>query len=86
MAYGGYAITRRRSSRKNNPMTITQGLTYAKAGVSIAAGDKLVRRIAPIAVLARCRVSHGGWHDDLNHGLTRARNQQKGGIICVIIE
>jgi phosphoribosylformylglycinamidine cyclo-ligase len=35
-------------------MTSTQGLTYAKAGVSIAAGDKLVRRIAPIA--ARTRV------------------------------
>ena len=27
----------------------TQGLTYAKAGVSIEAGDKLVRRIGPIA-------------------------------------
>ena len=35
-------------------MTTTQGLTYAKAGVSIATGDKLVRRIAPIA--ARTRV------------------------------
>jgi phosphoribosylformylglycinamidine cyclo-ligase len=33
---------------------MTQGLTYAKAGVSIAAGDKLVRRIGPIA--ARTRV------------------------------
>ena len=27
----------------------TQGLTYAKAGVSIEAGDQLVRRIGPIA-------------------------------------
>ena len=27
----------------------TQGLTYAKAGVSIEAGDELVRRIGPIA-------------------------------------
>jgi Phosphoribosylaminoimidazole (AIR) synthetase len=27
----------------------TQGLTYAKAGVSIEAGDKLVHRIGPIA-------------------------------------
>ncbi|MGH7926583.1 MAG: phosphoribosylformylglycinamidine cyclo-ligase, partial [Candidatus Binatia bacterium] len=33
---------------------MTRGLTYAKAGVSIAAGDKLVRRIGPIA--ARTRV------------------------------
>jgi phosphoribosylformylglycinamidine cyclo-ligase len=33
---------------------MTRGLTYAKAGVSIAAGDELVRRIAPIA--ARTRV------------------------------
>lgn len=30
-------------------MTIPQGLTYAKAGVSIEAGDELVRRIGPIA-------------------------------------
>ncbi len=30
-------------------MATTQGLTYAKAGVSIEAGDKLVRRIAPVA-------------------------------------
>jgi len=30
-------------------MTIPQGLTYAQAGVSIAAGDELVRRIGPIA-------------------------------------
>jgi phosphoribosylformylglycinamidine cyclo-ligase len=30
-------------------MTIKQGLTYAKAGVSIAAGDALVRRIGPVA-------------------------------------
>jgi phosphoribosylformylglycinamidine cyclo-ligase len=35
-------------------MTTTRGLTYAKAGVSIAAGDELVRRIGPIA--ARTRV------------------------------
>jgi len=28
---------------------MTQGLTYAKAGVSIEAGDELVRRIGPIA-------------------------------------
>ncbi len=35
-------------------MTTSQGLTYAKAGVSLAAGDHLVRRIAPIA--ARTRV------------------------------
>src|SRR5918993_2159928 len=28
---------------------MSQGLTYAKAGVSIAAGDELVRRIGPIA-------------------------------------
>ena len=35
-------------------MAITQGLTYAKAGVSIAAGDELVRRIGPVA--ARTRV------------------------------
>jgi phosphoribosylformylglycinamidine cyclo-ligase len=33
---------------------MTRGLTYAKAGVSIAAGDQLVRRIGPIA--ARTRV------------------------------
>jgi phosphoribosylformylglycinamidine cyclo-ligase len=33
---------------------MTRGLTYAKAGVSIAAGDTLVRRIGPIA--ARTRV------------------------------
>jgi phosphoribosylformylglycinamidine cyclo-ligase len=30
-------------------MTTPQGLTYAKAGVSIEAGDELVRRIGPIA-------------------------------------
>ncbi|HEY3150069.1 MAG TPA: phosphoribosylformylglycinamidine cyclo-ligase [Candidatus Binatia bacterium] len=30
-------------------MAIKQGLTYAKAGVSIAAGDALVRRIGPVA-------------------------------------
>ena len=30
-------------------MATTQGLTYAKAGVSIEAGDELVRRIRPIA-------------------------------------
>src|SRR5215470_3310040 len=30
-------------------MTRSQALTYAKAGVSIAAGDELVRRIGPIA-------------------------------------
>jgi phosphoribosylformylglycinamidine cyclo-ligase len=30
-------------------MTSPQGLTYAKAGVSIEAGDELVRRIGPIA-------------------------------------
>jgi phosphoribosylformylglycinamidine cyclo-ligase len=30
-------------------MTITRGLTYAQAGVSIEAGDELVRRIGPIA-------------------------------------
>ena len=30
-------------------MATTQGLTYAKAGVSIEAGDELVRRIGPIA-------------------------------------
>lgn len=30
-------------------MAINQGLTYAKAGVSIEAGDELVRRIGPIA-------------------------------------
>jgi phosphoribosylformylglycinamidine cyclo-ligase len=35
-------------------MTTVQGLTYAKAGVSIAAGDQLVQRIGPIA--ARTRV------------------------------
>ena len=35
-------------------MAITQGLTYAKAGISIAAGDELVRRIGPVA--ARTRV------------------------------
>ncbi len=35
-------------------MTTPQGLTYAKAGVSIAAGEQLVRRIGPIA--ARTRV------------------------------
>jgi phosphoribosylformylglycinamidine cyclo-ligase len=30
-------------------MTITRGLTYPQAGVSIEAGDELVRRIGPIA-------------------------------------
>jgi phosphoribosylformylglycinamidine cyclo-ligase len=30
-------------------MALRQGMTYAKAGVSIAAGDELVRRIGPIA-------------------------------------
>ena len=30
-------------------MNSRQGMTYAKAGVSIAAGDELVRRIGPIA-------------------------------------
>ena len=35
-------------------MATTQALTYASAGVSIAAGDELVRRIGPIA--ARTRV------------------------------
>jgi phosphoribosylformylglycinamidine cyclo-ligase len=30
-------------------MTIPRGLTYAQAGVSIEAGDELVRRIGPIA-------------------------------------
>jgi phosphoribosylformylglycinamidine cyclo-ligase len=35
-------------------MATTHGLTYAKAGVSIAAGEELVRRIGPIA--ARTRV------------------------------
>src|SRR2546422_7896148 len=30
-------------------MVIKQGLTYAKAGVSIVAGDALVRRIGPVA-------------------------------------
>ena len=34
-------------------MTPNQGMTYAKAGVSIAAGDELVRRIAPIAKKTR---------------------------------
>ncbi len=32
---------------------MTQGLTYARAGVSIAAGDELVRRIGPIAKRTR---------------------------------
>jgi len=34
-------------------MTIKRGLTYAKAGVSIDAGDELVRRIGPIANATR---------------------------------
>jgi phosphoribosylformylglycinamidine cyclo-ligase len=40
--------------RDPRPMPTRPGLTYADAGVSIAAGDALVRRIAPIA--ARTRV------------------------------
>jgi phosphoribosylformylglycinamidine cyclo-ligase len=32
---------------------MTKGLTYAKAGVSIAAGDRLVQRIAPVAAGTR---------------------------------
>ena len=34
---------------KSSHMTINRGLTYARAGVSIEAGDELVRRIGPIA-------------------------------------
>ncbi|HEY2920402.1 MAG TPA: phosphoribosylformylglycinamidine cyclo-ligase, partial [Candidatus Binatia bacterium] len=30
-------------------MAIKQGLTYANAGVSIDAGEELVRRIGPVA-------------------------------------
>jgi phosphoribosylformylglycinamidine cyclo-ligase len=36
-------------------MATTQALTYAKAGVSIAAGEELVRRIGPIAARTRVR-------------------------------
>src|SRR5919108_3321732 len=35
--------------QKSASMASKQGLTYAKAGVSIAAGDALVRRIGPVA-------------------------------------
>jgi phosphoribosylformylglycinamidine cyclo-ligase len=44
----------RSSEDRLNRMPSSRGLTYAKAGVSIAAGEALVRRIRPIA--ARTRV------------------------------
>jgi phosphoribosylformylglycinamidine cyclo-ligase len=36
-------------SRRVGPRQVFSGMTYAKAGVSIEAGDELVRRIGPIA-------------------------------------